>query len=102
MFYAKNLGNKYSQKFLDSAKTSTTDAINTTSKRAIQKTAEANGDLISNKIAEKLTKVSKELHLKKSSKELHSQNNLQKTKNKIERCISAEKSRQIIDEFRLV
>ena len=102
MFYAKNLGNKYSQKFLDSAKKSTTDAINTTSKRAIQKTAEANGDLISNKIAEKLTKVSKELHLKKSSKELHSQNNLQKTKNKIERYISAEKSRQIIDEFRLV
>ena len=31
----------------------------TTSKRAIQKTAEANGDLIGNKIADKITSVSK-------------------------------------------
>ena len=33
----KNLSNKYSQKLLDSAKKSTTDAIKTASKRAIQK-----------------------------------------------------------------
>ena len=32
----KNLSNKYGQKLLDSAKESTTDAIKTTSKRAIQ------------------------------------------------------------------
>ena len=42
--FAKNLGkslsNKYDQKLLDSAKRSTTDAIKTASKRAIQKTAE--------------------------------------------------------------
>ena len=37
----KRLCNKYSQKLLDSAKKSTTDAIKTASKRAIQKTAEA-------------------------------------------------------------
>ena len=48
----KNLGNKYSQKLLNTAKKSTTDAIKTASKRAIQKTAEANGDLIGNEIAE--------------------------------------------------
>ena len=45
--FAKNIGkslsNKYGQKLLDSAKKSTTD-IKTASKRAIQKTAEANGD----------------------------------------------------------
>ena len=40
-------------------KKSTTDAIKTTSKRAIQKTAEAIGDLIGNKIADKITSVSK-------------------------------------------
>ena len=40
----KNLSNKYGQEFLDSAKKSTTDAIITASKRAIQKTAEATGD----------------------------------------------------------
>ena len=34
---AKNLSNKYSQKILDSAEKSTTHAIKTASKRAIQK-----------------------------------------------------------------
>ena len=55
----KSLSNKYGQKLLDSAKKSTTDAIKTASKRAIQKTAEATGDLIGNKIADKTTSVSK-------------------------------------------
>ena len=55
----KNLNNKYSQKLLDSAKKSRTDTIKTASKRAIQKTAEATGDLIDNKIADKITSVSK-------------------------------------------
>ena len=54
----KNLSNKYGQKLLDSAKKSTTDAIKTASKKAIQKTAEATGDLI-NKISDKITSVSK-------------------------------------------
>ena len=56
----KTLSNKYGQKLLDSAKKSATDSIKTTSKRAIQKIAEATGDLISNKIADKITSVSKE------------------------------------------
>ena len=56
---SKNLSNKYGQKLLDSAKKSTTDAIKTASKRAIQKTAEATWDLIGNKIADKITIVSK-------------------------------------------
>ena len=53
----KSLSNKYGQKLIDSAKNSTTDAIKTTSKRAIQKTAEVIGDLIGNKIADKITSV---------------------------------------------
>ena len=56
---AKNLSNKYSQKLLDSAKKSTIDAIQTASKRAIQKTAEATSDLIGNKTADKITSVSR-------------------------------------------
>ena len=56
---AKNMSNKYSQKPLDSAKKSTTDAIKTTSKRAIQKTVEATVGFIGNKIADKITKSSK-------------------------------------------
>ena len=59
--FAKNVGKdlsyKYSQKFLDSANKSTTDAIKTASKRTIQKTTEATADLTGNKIADKITKV---------------------------------------------
>ena len=64
----KRLINKYGQKLLDSAKKSTTDEIKTASKRAIQKTAEAIGDLVGNKIADKMTSVSK----KKSRTKFHS------------------------------
>ena len=57
MSFAKNVGkdlsNKYGQKLFDTSKNSTTDAIKTASKRAIQKTGEATGDLISNKTADK-------------------------------------------------
>ena len=55
----KSLGNKYGQKLLDRAKKSTTDAVKTASKRAIQKTAKATGDLIGNKNADKITNVSR-------------------------------------------
>ena len=47
---SKTLSNKYDQKLLDSAKKSTTDAIKIASKRAIQKTAEATGELIVTKL----------------------------------------------------
>ena len=57
--FAESLSNKCSQKLLDSAKKSTMAAIKTASKRAIQKTAEATGDLIHNKIADKITSISK-------------------------------------------
>ena len=40
----KNLSNKYSQKIIDTAKKSATDAIKTASQRAIQKTEETTGD----------------------------------------------------------
>ena len=46
--FAKTIGkivsSKYSQKLVDSAKTSATDARKFASKRVIQKTAEATGD----------------------------------------------------------
>ena len=45
--------------FLIVQKKSRTDAVKTASKRAIQKTAGASGDLIGNKIADKVTSVSK-------------------------------------------
>ena len=47
------------KKLVDTAKTSATDAIKTPSKRGMQKTAEATGDLVGNKIVDKITSVSK-------------------------------------------
>ena len=55
----KNLSGKYSQKSPDHAKKYTTDALKTSSKRVILKTREAIGDLIGNKTADKIKKVSK-------------------------------------------
>ena len=52
--FVKNMGkylsSNYGQKLLDSTEKSTTDAIKTASKGAIQKTAEATGQLNGNKI----------------------------------------------------
>ena len=105
--FAKNMGkilsNKYDQNLLDSAKKSTTDAMKTASKRANQKIAEATGDLIGNKIADKRTSVSK-----KPPKELHNNNDETKEEEDADittrkkRYISLEERQQIIDELRLV
>ena len=50
------------KKLVDAAKKSATDAIKTASKRVIQKTAQATGDLVCNKIADKITSVSKKIY----------------------------------------
>ena len=75
--------------------------IKTASKRVIPKTAEATSDLIGNKIADKITSVSKKI----STKELHNNDETKEEDVEItthkKRYISLEK-RQIIDELRLV
>ena len=87
----RNLSNKYSQKILDSAKKSRTDATKTVSKRAIQKTAETTGDLIGNKIADKTANVSKELHSKYNLKESKNQMEIPK-----EKFLSPEKKNRLL------
>ena len=68
--------------------------MKTTSKRAIQKTAEATDDLIGNKIADQITKSS-----------ITSQNVLKTDENETEtpneRYVSPEKRQQIIEDLRL-
>ena len=95
----KNLSNKYSEKVIDSAKKFTTHAIKTTSKRAVQKTAEVTGDLIGNQIVDKKTSISK------SPKGFRSKeiNSTEEANNEIpkKRHISPENRQQIIDELRL-
>ena len=96
--FAKNMGthlsNKYGQKLLDNAKIFTTDAIKTSSKRAIQKTAEATGDLIGNTSA---SKSSKELHSaklrSKHSKNDDANNEIEVPK---ERYISLERDNKLL------
>ena len=93
--FARNLNNKYGQKLVDSAKKSVTDAFKIASKRAIQKAAEASGDLIGYKIADKITSYSKSL-----ANETHSND----VSNEIpkERYISPQERQTVIDESRLI
>ena len=95
----KSLSNKYGQKLLDSVKKSTADAIKTASNGAIQKTAEETGDLIGNKIADKIRSVSK-----KPAKELHNNDETEDVEiaSPKKRYISIEERKQIIGELRLV
>ena len=92
MSFARSMSNKYWKKLVDTAQKSATDAIKTASKRAIQKTAEAIGDLVGNKIADKITSVSKKLPTIDGDVEW--------TTHK-KRYISPEERRQIIDELSL-
>ena len=55
----KNWSSKYSQKLLDRVKQSSAGAFKTSSNKVIQKTMEAIGDSTGNKIADKITRVSK-------------------------------------------
>ena len=69
----------------------------TASKRAIQKTAEATGDLIGSKIADKITSVSK----KPNNNNNNNNEDTDITTHK-KRYISPEERQQIINELRLV
>ena len=73
---------------MDTATKTGIDAANTASKRVVQKTAEAIGDLIGNKIADKITSIGK---LKEKGK----------TNKAKEIYIPPEKRQQIIDDLKL-
>ena len=85
------------KKLVDTAKNSATCAIKTASKRAIQKTTEPTGDLVGNKIADKITSVSKE-----STKKLPTVDEDAELTTHKKRYISPEERQQIIDELRLI
>ena len=86
--FARKLGGKYGKKLIDTATKTGIDAAKTASKRVVQKTAEAAGDLIGNKIADKITSIGKP-----KEKE--------KTKETEEIYIPPEKRQQIIDDLKL-
>ena len=106
LFFAKNIGKniskvlsgKYGQKLLDHTKTSATDALKTTSKKVIQKTPDAVRDLIGNKIAYRVTKISR------SSPQNNSETITNEDDKEIpnEICTSPEEIKKIIDDLRLI
>ena len=55
MFFAENIGNKYGRKIFDKS----TDFAKIAGKKVLTKGAEATGDLIGNKIADRITKSSR-------------------------------------------
>ena len=89
--FAKKIGNKYGKKLMDTATKTRIDASKTTSKTIVQKPAEATGDLIRNKIADKITSIIKPKEKEKT-----------KETKKIEEIYSPpEKRQKIIDDLRL-
>ena len=59
MSFVRKLGDKYGKNLMDIATETGMDAAKTASKRVVQKTAEAAGDLIGNEIADKITSLGK-------------------------------------------
>ena len=57
--FATKLGDRYGKKLIDTATKTGIDAAKTASKTVVQKAAEATGDLIGKKIADKITSVGK-------------------------------------------
>ena len=89
---------RYSHNFLDHPKQSEANAFKTSSKRVIQKKkAEATGDLIGNKFADKITNISRNLQ-KNNSETVTNENEKEIPK---ERYISPEKRKKYIDDLRL-
>ena len=87
--FTRKFGDKYDQKLMDTATKTKIDAAKAVSKWMIQKTAEAKGDLIGNKIADKITSVGK---TKRKEKENERQ----------EIYIPSEKRQQNFDDLRLL
>ena len=98
MSFARSMSNKYGKKLVGTAKKSAIDAIKAAAKRAMQKTAEAIGHLVGNKIADKIRSVYK----KKSTKKLPNIDEDVELSTHKERYISPEERQHIIDESRLV
>ena len=88
MSYARNVGDEYGKKLLHTATKTGIDAAAIASKRVVQKTVEATGDLIGNKIAGKITSLGKTKE-KEKIKEIE------------EIYIPPEKRHQIIDDWGL-
>ena len=68
MSFARKYGDKYGKNLLDIATKAGIDEAKSASKRVVQKTAEATGDLIGNKIADKIMSIGKSKEKRETKK----------------------------------
>ena len=59
LLFTRKFGGKYGKKLMDTTTKKEINTAKTASKRVVQKTAEATGDMIRNKIADKITSLGK-------------------------------------------
>ena len=95
---SKSLSGKYSQKLLNHAQQSATDALKTTSKNSNSKKAEATGYLFDNKIANRITNASKSFQ-RNNSATLTNEHDKEIPK---KRYISSVERQEIIDDLGLI
>ena len=88
MLFVRKRVDKYGKKLIDNAAKTGIDAAKTASKEVVQKTVEATGDVIRNKIADKITSIGK-------SKQIGETKKVEKN------YILPEKGQQIIDDQKL-
>ena len=88
---AKKFGDKHDKNLMDTAKKQGTNLAKTASKKIVEKSAEAIGDLIGNEIADKITSLGKSKNKEKEN-EINEQEEI---------IIPPEKIQQIINDLRL-
>ena len=86
--FARKFGDKYGKKVMDTATKTGMDAARIASKKVVRRTAEATGDLIANKRADKITSLGKTKSKEKENEEQGI-------------YMPPEKKQQIIDDLRL-
>ena len=79
LLFARKFDDRYGKKLIDTATKTGIDAAKAASRGVVQKAAEATGDLIGNKIADKITSVGKS---KEKEKNKESGRNLNSTRKK--------------------
>ena len=79
-FICKKIWYKYGKKLMDTETKTGIDAVKTASKRVVQKNAEATGDLIGNKIADKITSIGKPKEKEKNKRNKSNRRNLYSTR----------------------
>ena len=92
MSFAKNIGNKYGRKILDNSLNADKDFAKIAGKKLLTKSVEATGDLIGNKIADRITKSTRNKAQKEDDRIM---------KETQEILISPEKREQIIKDLKL-